>query len=164
MTSSFILAQEKNMTVKTQLQEDLKAAMRAGDARRRDTIRLLLTAIKTAETAEGRGTTNDLTDEEVFQIITKQIRQRQDTAQEFERVGRPDAAAAELAEAEILRAYLPRQLTHDELVTLAKEVIAEVDARDLTDMGSVMRAIMPRIRGRADGRVVNQVVRELLAR
>jgi len=148
------------MTLKDQLQQDLKEAMRSGDTRRRSTIRLLLAAIKNAEIDAQRPLENP----DVLAIIERQVKQRRDAAAEFSKGGRGDRAEEELAEMAILQAYLPPQLSEEELTQLAQAVIEEVGAQSPKDLGKVMKQLMPQVRGRADGKLVNQVVRELLTK
>lgn len=147
------------MHLKAQLQEDLKAAMKAGDADRRNVIRMTITALKNAE-VDKRG---ELTEEEAVAVLTAEAKKRRDSIAEAESAGRSEVAAQERLELTILESYLPRQLSRDEVMAEARAVIAEVGAGGLKDMGNVMRALMPRLKGRADGRLVNEVVRELLA-
>jgi len=147
------------MTLKQRIQEDLKDALRSGDTQRRSTLRLLLAAIKNAEIEAG----SELDDADVLTIIRKQARQRRDAASEFVRVGRSDRADEELAEQAILASYLPPQLSEEEIAQLASDVIAEVGAQGPKDIGKVMKQLMPRVKGKADGGQVNRVVRELLA-
>ncbi len=147
------------MSLKQQLQNDLKQAMRARDETRKRTLRMVLAAIKNRE-VEIRG---ELSDNDVLDILRKQVKQRQETLQELTRIERPEMAAAEQAELEILQSYLPRQLSRDEIAARARQVIAEVGATSPRQIGEVMRVLMPQLKGLADGKLVNQVVRELLS-
>ena len=144
------------MSLKQQLQDDLKAAMLARDELRKRTLRLTLAAVKNKE-VEVRHALNDA---EVAQVLQKEAKQRRETLDELARVDRPDLAAAELA---VLEAYLPEQLDRDEIAEQARQVIDETGAAGPKDTGRVMGALMPRLKGRADGKLVNQVVRELLS-
>jgi uncharacterized protein YqeY len=146
------------MTLQDQLMADLKAALRDKDAVRKSAIRMVLAALKYARVEVNR----DLTEDEMIGALSKEVRQRHKAMEEFERGGRADLVAREQVELDILKAYLPQALTDAEVVDLAREVIAEVGASSPKEMGQVMRAIMPRVRGRADGRKVNQIVRQLL--
>jgi len=147
------------MSLKQQLQQDLKDAMRAKDKPRLSTIRLLLAAIKNAEIDAG----HPLEDTEAFVIVERQIKQRRDAAAEFSKGGRNERAEEELAEMAILQTYLPPQLSKEEITRLANDTIREVGAQGPADLGKVMKLLMPQVRGKAEGKVVNRVVRELLS-
>ena len=144
--------------LRTQLRDDLKTAMRAKDVLRRDTIRLVEAAFKNAE-IEKRG---DLTDPEVLAIIQKQVRQREDSIEQFEAGDRQDLADKERAEIAVLAGYLPAQMDREAITAAAKAVIARTGASGPTDKGKVMGPLMAELRGQADGRLVNTVVSELL--
>ncbi len=149
------------MSLKERIERDLKEAMKQGDAARKRALRTLMTAISRAERAGS--TLRELSDEEIIAIIAKEAKQREESIEAYEKGGRQDLVAEERAELEVLRSYLPRQLTREEIEARAREVIAQVGARSPKDMGKVMKVLMAEMRGRADGRVVNQIVRELLA-
>ena len=152
------------MDLRDQLMDDLKEAMRQRDERRKTTIRSVIAAIKKAETElDSSGKRVSLDDEDILAVIAKQAKQRQESIAEYQRGGREDLVAEEEAELAILQTYLPQQLTREEIETEARQVIAEVGAESPRDMGKVMKPLMARLRGRADGKEVNQVVRELLA-
>ena len=144
--------------LRDQLREDVKTAMRAKDALRRDTIRLLQAAIKNAD-IEQRGEVDDAV---VLTIIQKQLRQRQDSIEQFEAGGREDLAARERAEIGVLEAYLPAQMDRDAIMAAAQAVVARTGASGPGDKGKVMGPLMGQLRGKADGRLVNEVVGELL--
>ena len=144
--------------LRDQLREDVKTAMRAKDALRRDTIRLLQAAIKNAD-IEQRGEVGDAV---VLTIIQKQLRQRQDSIEQFEAGGREDLAARERAEIGVLEAYLPAQMDRDAIMAAAQAVVARTGASGPGDKGKVMGPLMGQLRGKADGRLVNEVVGELL--
>jgi uncharacterized protein YqeY len=148
------------MSLHDKLMEDLKNAMRCGDETRKLTVRLVRAAIKYAEVERGR----PLDDNEVLRVIEKEVKQRRDSISEFTRGNRPDLVAKEQAELEILQEYLPEQLSRDEIEQVARQVIAQVGARGPTDLGKVMPKVMAEVRGKADGRVVNDVVRDLLSK
>lgn len=147
------------MSLKQCLQDDLKKALRARDERRKSVIRLALAAITNAEIESG----GDLDDADVVRVLQKQAKQRRDTIAELKDVGRLDLLAGEEAELNILEEYLPNLLSRDEIAEEARQVIAEVGATRMGQMGAVMRSLMPQLKGRADGSLVNQVVRELLS-
>ncbi len=169
------------MSLKQRLMEDLKRAMREGDETRKATIRMIRAAIANEElkrrgqfieAEEARGTAIEdiqvreedfeLDDSAILAIIQKETRMRQDAIEQYRRGGREDLAAREEAELKILQEYLPKMMSREEIEAAAREVIAEVGATGPRQMGVVMRPLMERLRGRADGRLVNQVVRELL--
>jgi uncharacterized protein YqeY len=146
--------------LKTRLGEDFKQALRSGDKLRVSVIRLLMALIKNRE-VEKRG---PLTDAEVLQAIVASCKQRQDAIEQYGQGGRRDLADKESAELELLQSYLPRPLTSEELRTMVLEAIGEVQATSLKEMGKVMGVLMPRVTGRADGKVVNTLVREALSK
>lgn len=147
------------MTLKAQLQQDLKEAIRAQDERRKAALRMLLTAIQLAE-VERKG---ELSEGEVLGVIQKEVRSREDALVMVRQAGRDDLAAVDAVELEIIRGYLPPMLDVGELKALARQAIVELGASSPADMGAVMKHLMPQVQGRADGRTVSQVVRELLA-
>jgi uncharacterized protein YqeY len=152
------------MTLKTKLQDDLKAAMRSGDKRRLAALRLTMSAIQIAETAETRATRGDLTDDQVITVIQTEVKRRRDTIAELEQVGRPELLADEQAELAALLDYLPQQLSRDQVAEAARAVIAETGATGPAQIGAVMKQLMARLKGQADGKLVNEVVRELLTK
>jgi len=147
------------MSLKDKLMEDLKQALREGDERRKSAIRLVMAAIRNAEIEKRR----ELDDGEILQIIAKEVKQRRDSIAEFEKGDRGDLIDQEKAELEVLLAYLPPQMTREEIEEAARRVIQEVGATGLGQMGEVMRRLMPQVKGRADGRLVSEVVRALLS-
>lgn len=148
------------MGLREQLDADLKDAIRARDEIRKSTIRMIRAAIVNAEKAEGA---TELTDEDVQTVIAHQAKQRRDAIAEYERGSREDLAAQERAELEIIVAYLPKQLAEDEIEEAAQRKINEVGATSMTEMGAVMGPLMAEIGDRADGHIVNRIVRRLLS-
>ena len=148
------------MGLREQLREDLKAAMRAQDATRRGTIRMLEAAIKNAE-IEKRG--QELGDPDILAILQRQLKQRRDSIEQFERGGRQDLADIERAEIEVIQAYLPEQLSEDDIEAAAQRVIDQTGASGPGDRGKVMGPLMQELRGKADGSAVNAVVSRLLS-
>ena len=146
------------MSLKDRLTDDLKQAMRQGDERRKSTIRLVRAAITNAEIERGE----ELSDDEVLAIIAKEAKQRRESVTEFARGGRQDLVDQEEEELQILLSYLPAQMSRDEIEIAARQVIAEVGATSMAQMGEVMRCLMPQLKGKADGSLVNQVVKEIL--
>jgi uncharacterized protein len=149
------------MGLNERLMEEMKAAMKAGDAGRRrlESIRFLRSAIKNAE-IEKRAA---LSDDEILALIQKQVKQLRESLAEFEKGGRPDLVEKARGEIEILSGYLPQQLTEVEIREIARKVIEEVGAQGARDLGKVMGPVVALTRGRADGRQVNEIVRALLS-
>lgn len=148
------------MTLLDTLNEDLKAAMKSGDDVKKRTLRSIKTSITRLEKQEGGHT---ITDDEVTAVLRKELKQRQDSIVAFQQGNRPDLAEAEKAEMAVIEAYLPANLDEEAIRQAAAAVIAEVGAVGPRDMGKVMSKLMPQLAGRADGRLVNQVVKDLLA-
>jgi uncharacterized protein YqeY len=146
------------VTLKDQLQEDMRAAMRQRDELRVSTIRMVRAAIVNAEIAKG----GPLDDAGVQAVIAQDVKRHRDSITEFTKARRPELVAKEEAELAILLSYLPKQLSQEEVAAAAHEVIAEVGAKSPADMGKVMRPLLLRLGDRADSRLVSQVVRELL--
>ncbi|MBN1658694.1 MAG: GatB/YqeY domain-containing protein [Anaerolineae bacterium] len=152
------------MDLREKLSTDLKEAMRQQDEVRKRTIRSVIAAIKQAETElDSRGERVKVDESGVLAIIARQAKQRQESILEYQKGGRQDLVAAEEAELAILEQYLPTQLTRQEIEAEVQRTIQEIGATGPHDMGKVMRPLMNRLRGRADGQLVNVVVREMLA-
>jgi uncharacterized protein len=147
------------MGLKERLQDDLKDALRARDERRKSVIRMALTVITNAEVEHG----GDLDDPGVAAVLQKEARQRQDAIAELRQTDRSDLLTKEEAELAILEEYLPKLLSRNEIVAEARQVVAELGATGMGQMGPVMSALMSKLKGRVDGRLVNEVVRELLS-
>ena len=145
-------------TVRERLEDDLKTAMRAGDATTRDAIRYILSAVKNAE-IDARGTGKAADPVAALRRLGKQLA---DSIEQYETAGRQDLADHERAQLEVLRRYLPAELSDEELNALVAEAIAETGASGPKDMGRVMPAAMQRVAGRADGRRVNAAVKAAL--
>ncbi len=146
------------MSLRQQLQQDLQEAIRARDERRKAALRMVLLSVQMAE-AEGR----ELDDAAIIALIRKEVKKREEALEMIRRAGRDDLAATDSAELEVLRAYLPKMMDDAAITEEAQKAIAEVGATAPADLGKVMRVLMPRLRGKADGRRVNQIVRQLLA-
>ena len=147
-----------NMKIKTKLRDALTEALRAGEAQRKMTLRMALAAIKNAE-VEVRG---ELEDDLVLNLLQKEVKSRQETIEGAKLANRPDLITKAEIEIGILNEFLPKPLSTEELRVLVQEAIDESGATSMTEIGSVMGALMPKIRGKADGKVANQIVRELL--
>lgn len=146
------------MSLADQLSEDLKQAMKDKDKTRLSVIRMVRAAVKNKEIETG----TPLTDDEVLSVVQKELKQRQDSLQAFLSAGRSDLVQAVQSEIEILHEYMPAQLSDEELQQVVRDTIAEVGATSKGDMGRVMSALMPKVRGRADGKRVQQAVQSLL--
>jgi len=146
------------MNTKNQLENALKDALRAGDDLQKRTIRMALSTIRLAEIDKGA----PLDEAAVLSILQKEIKSRQEAIEDARRANRPDLVESSQAEIAVLQEFLPKQLTIDELEALAKQVIAEVGATNVREMGQVMKVLVPRLEGRAPGDQASQVVRRLL--
>jgi len=146
--------------LKAQLTEDLKSALRSGDKLRTSVIRLLIALIKNRE-VEKRG---PLTDAEAIQAVSASCKQRQEAIEQYGQGGRQDLVDKETAELAILQSYLPAALSADEIQTLVREAIRDAQASSAREMGKVMALLMPKVTGRADGKVVSTLVREMLSK
>ena len=147
------------MSLKDQIDADLKQALKEGDETRKSTLRLILSAIHNVEIEKGAA----LDDGGILGVIAKQVKQRHDSAEEFRRGNRQDLVDKEESEAAILQAYLPPTMSREEIEAAARKVMAEVGAQGPRDMGKVMGPLTAQLRGRADGAEISAVVRELLA-
>ena len=147
------------MGLKAQLLQDMKEAMRAKDKLRLSTIRMINSLIKNAE-IEKRG---ELTDDEIIQLLMKYAKQRKEAIEMYEKGGRQDLVEKEKAELAVVESYLPKQMSEEEIRELVKEAIEATGASSPKDIGKVMQHVMPKVKGRADGSVVNKIVREMLA-
>jgi uncharacterized protein YqeY len=147
------------LALKDQLQADLKTAMKEKDKVKKSTVTMIRAAILQVE----KDQKVELGDDQILEIIAKQLKQRRDGLAEFEKAQRDDLIQQAREEIEIIEGYLPTQLTIDEIKVIVTETIQETGAVDAKDMGKIMSALMPKVKGRADGKLVNQVVRESLA-
>lgn len=148
-----------SMETQKKVESDFKDAMRSGDELKKRTLRLLLSSLKLAEIDKGES----LQEEEVLVIIRKEIKSRRESIADAKQAERQDIADEAELEIHMLETYLPQPLSFDEVEIMANEAILEVGASTPQDMGKVMKVLMPRIQGRADGSQVSQVVREILA-
>jgi hypothetical protein len=150
------------MTLQERVDSDLKDAMRARDAARLGVLRMLKSALKYSA-IEKAGAEAQLDDTEAAQVIRKQVKQRQDSIEQFEKGGRPELAAKEKEELAILNAYLPQGLNAEELANIVRETISEVGATSKAQMGAVMKALQGKVAGRADGKTLSQEVQRQLS-
>ena len=147
------------MSLIAQIEDDLKEAMRARDDERRDALRLILSSLRSAEKELQR----PLHDDEELQVLQRERKRRVEAAEAFRTGGRDQQAAAEERELAVLEEFMPEPLSEDEIEEIVDDVIAEVGATSMRDLGRVMADVMPQVAGRVDGSVVSQIVREKLA-
>ena len=146
------------MGLKEQIQQDIKQAMKEKDQVKLSTLRLLMSEIKNKEIDAGK----ELEEADILSIIQKAAKQRKESIAQYKKGGREELAAKEERELEILNSYLPQQLSKEELEAIVKEAIAKCGATSPKEMGKVMKEVMPAVKGRADGKEVNALVRSLL--
>ena len=149
---------EQEVNLKQKLTDDIKQAMKAGDTVKRSILRLLMASINNAEKAKQAALENP----DILGIIAKEVKQHQESIESFKQGNRQDLVDKEEAEMAILREYLPQQMSRDEIVAAVKQVISEAGAQGPGDKGKVMKELMPKMKGRADGKEINDVVTELL--
>jgi uncharacterized protein YqeY len=150
------MAEQSILRVK--LSDDLKQAMRSGDTVRRDTLRMLIASVNNAEIAKQSA----LTDADILGVISKEVKRHQESIDAFKKGNRADLVAKEEAEMVILQSYLPEQISRDEIIAAVREVITALGAKGMGDKGKVMQQLMPKLKGKADGKAINDVVTELL--
>lgn len=146
------------MSVLAQLTEDMKTAMKAKDKETLSTVRMLKSAIQNEQINAG----HDLDDEEELTIIAREMKQRRDSMAEFKAAGREDLVAQLEAEIAVVAKYMPEQMSEAEIKQVVADTIAEVGATSKADFGKVMGALMPKVKGKADGKIVNETVKALL--
>lgn len=147
------------MGLKDQIPEDLKNALRNKNTLELSVLRMLQSALKNREIDNKK---EPLSDEDVIGVVGAEIKKRRDAVKEFEKVNRADAADQEKAEIDILMKYMPQQMNEDEIRAVVTSAIEETNAESMKDIGNVMKVLMPRVKGKADGSVVNKIVREML--
>jgi len=146
------------MSIKEELTQSLKDGMRSKNETQKRTVRMALAAVKNVEIDQR----TELDDDAIVAILQKEVKMRRETIEGAEQAGRDDLIAEAEAEIAVLEGFLPKGLSTEELETIIAEAIAEVGATSMHEMGQVMQAVMPKVRGRADGKEVNQIVRKLL--
>ncbi len=153
------------MSLKERIGEEMKTAMKSGDKDRLGVLRMLRARVLEAEVSarEKQGRDHEATDEEVVAVISSYAKQRRDSIEAYRGGGREDLAAREEAELKIVQEYLPAPLTPDEIRAIVAASIAEAGAKSAKDMGAVMKLVMPRLKGSADGKQVQEIVRSLLS-
>ncbi len=147
------------MSLIGEIEEQLRKAMLGGDAERRDTLRLVLSSLRSAE----KDLQRPLSDEEELQVLQRERKKRVEASEAFRAAGREEQAAKEDSELDVLEEFMPEPISEDDLEEIVDNVIAEVGATSLRDIGRVMADVMPQVAGRADGSAVSQLVREKLA-
>ena len=150
------------MKLAERVDSDLKAAMREKNATKLGVLRMLKSALSYA-TIEKSGAQGELTDADAAQVIRKQVKQRQDSIESFEKGGRPELAAKEKEELSILQSYLPQGISADEISKVVRDTIAEVGASSKAQMGAVMKALQAKVAGRADGKTLSTEVQKQLS-
>ncbi|MDO8551768.1 MAG: GatB/YqeY domain-containing protein [bacterium] len=145
-----------------QIQADIKESMKTGDQVKVSTLRFLLAQIQNRQIALKASSNEPISEEEVVQVLQKQAKERRESIEAYRKAGRDDLQGKEEHELEILNKYLPQQIGEEELVKIVQETVAESGAAGLSDFGKVMKAVMEKVRGKADGKVVAIVVKKLL--
>ncbi len=147
------------MALKEKLMEDMKTAMKEKDLVKKNTIQFVRAAILQVE----KDNKVVLTDEGIIEILAKEVKKRKDSLPEFEKSGRQDLIDTLNREIEIILAYLPKQLTREELTVIVKEAVEAIGAKDMKDIGKIMGYVLPKIKGVGDGKTVNEIAKELLS-
>lgn len=149
------------MSIKENIKSELKGAMKSGDTEKRDVLRMLDSMIKNVE-IERNKREDGLSDEEILEVVSRAVKQRKDSIEQYTKGGREDLAEKESKEMDILTKYLPEQMSEEELVNVVKETIIQSEATNKSDMGKVMGIVMGKVKGKADGNLVREIVdREL---
>lgn len=146
------------MSLINKLMEDMKISMKSKDTIRKNTITMVRAAVKQIEVDDRR----ILSDEEILDIISKQLKEKRIVIEEFKKGSREDLVELTLAEIDILLDYLPKQLSYEEVKAIVGETIIEVSATSIKDIGLIMKSVMPKVKGRTDGNIVNKAIKEVL--
>ena len=146
------------MSLLNRFNEDLKGAMKASEGAKVSVLRMIKSEVKNRQIDKGR----ELTDEEIMEVLSRMAKKSRESIEQFANAGRTDLVKKEEQELSVLQSYMPRQMSHEEIDRLIHEAIAEASARNAQDMGRVMRVLMPKVKGVADGKYVNQRAKELL--
>ncbi len=152
------------MSLRQRIEDDIRTALKAGDKQRLSCLRMVKSKVQEKQ-VELRGTEGreaELSDEDVTNAVSAYAKQRRDSIESYEQGGREDLAANERAELEILTAYLPQQMSEDEVSAIVDDAVCESGASEPKDMGAVMKLVMPKVKGRADGKLVNRIVQSRL--
>jgi uncharacterized protein len=148
-----------SMSLEERLMDEMKQAMKSNDKARLSTIRMIRTAVKNKEI----DLRNKLDDDEILRVIQGMVRKSEESIEQFKAGGRMDLVEKETKEIEILRSYLPRALSKEDVIRIIDESIRETEASSLKDLGKVMKSVMPKLTGKADGKLINQLVKERLS-
>ncbi|EZP76198.1 hypothetical protein H839_13014 [Parageobacillus genomosp. 1] len=148
------------MSLLNRLNDDMKQAMKSREKEKLSVLRMLKAALQNEAIKLGK---SELSEDEELTVLSRELKQRKDSLQEFENAGRADLVEKTKAEIEIVQSYMPKPLTEEELLEIVKQTIAEVGASSKADMGKVMGAIMPKVKGKADGSLVNKLVQQQLS-
>jgi uncharacterized protein YqeY len=151
------MAPEANLQIR--ITEDIKLAMKSGDTVKRDTLRMLLSSVKNAANTK----LAPLDESEVVAVVAKDVKRHMESIEAYEKGNRPDLVAKEKAEMVILQAYMPAQISREEITAVVKEIIAALGAKGPGDKGKVMQQVMPKLKGKAEGKDINEVVMQLLS-
>jgi len=149
---------EQEADLKRSITDDIKGAMKSGDTVKKDTLRMLIASVNNAEKARQ----SDLDNADILGLIAKEVKRHQESIDAFKQGNRQDLVDKEEAEMDILQSYLPEQMSREDIAAAAREVIGVVGAQDPGDKGKVMKELMPKLKGKADGKEINDVVTELL--
>ena len=147
------------MSLEERLMDEMKQAMKSNDKARLSTIRMIRTAVKNKEI----DLRNKLDDDEIMRVIQGMVRKSEESIEQFKAGGRMDLVEKETKEIEILRSYLPQALSKEDVIRIIDESIRETEASSLKDLGKVMKSVMPKLTGKADGKLINQLVKERLS-
>ncbi len=152
------------MSLRQRIEDDIRTALKAGDKQRLSCLRMVKSKVqeKHVELRGTEGREAELSDEDVTNVVSAYAKQRRDSIESYEQGGRKDLAANERAELEILTAYLPQQMSEDEVSAIVDDAVRESGASEPKDMGAVMKLVMPKVKGRADGKLVNRIVQSRL--
>ncbi len=146
--------------LKEKLQQEMKDALKNGNSQKRMVLGMVLAAIKNKE-IEKR---SELNDDDVVVVVSSEIKKRKDSVEQYQKGGRPELAEGEKKESEILMAYMPKQMSEDEVKSEVKKAIVQIGAKDMKEMGKVIGAVMAKIKGKADGQMVSRLVKEELSK
>lgn len=150
------------MTLYEQIQQEMKEAMKSRDSLKTNTLRSIIASVKNYLVSSEEGRAQKVNDELLIDLIAKEAKKREESIEAYKKAGRDDLVSSESKELEILSSYLPEELSADEIRTIALQTIDDLKANNPSDLGKVMRELMVRVKGRADGKLVNKIVRELL--
>lgn len=146
--------------LKEKIQQDVKDALKSGNSQKRMVLSMVISAVKNKE-IEKR---SELSDEEMVDVIASEIKKRRDSVAQYEKGGRPELAESEKQEIDILMGYMPEQMSEEEIRAEVQKAISDTGAKDVKEMGKVLGTLMPKVKGKADGQLVSQIVKEELSK